>query len=241
MPANVVIVEEVMSQIVNFQLIDKEVLHEKIVVPIFGSKEPGKEQGSSMFLQLFLLMAALILIGLLIAIIVICRRNDILKRCPRIQKLVDFIKAKLMFNSILRTLLQAFLQTCITMWIALAKIELTTMEGLIDFTLAVLTLIFSILFPVVSLKFLRQNENHLREPAFKAKYDSIYQNVDYYKEKALVYSFLFLGRRLLFAFVIVNCGFSIVLQVLLADILNTLLLCFFIGVRPMIGLVNNVI
>ena len=46
---------------------------------------------------------------------------------------------------------------------------------------------------------------------------------------------------MLFAIVIVFCGSSIVLQVFLADTLSTILLAFYLRVRPMNGILNNVI
>ena len=75
--------------------------------------------------------------------------------------------------------------------------------------------------------------------SFKIKYDSLYQNLDYYKARALPHTFYFLGRRLAFAAVIAFCSSSIVLQVALADILSTLLLAFFICVAPMYDMANN--
>lgn len=81
----------------------------------------------------------------------------------------------------------------------------------------------------------------LPDPAFKAKYDSLYQNLDYYKVKALPNTFWFLSRRLAFSAVIVFCTKSIVLQVMLADVLSTLLLVYFLCVGPMYDRVNNCI
>ena len=48
-------------------------------------------------------------------------------------------------------------------------------------------------------------------------------------------------RRTLYAFIIVFCGSSIVLQVLAIDVLCTLLIAFYITVGPMIDKANNFI
>ncbi len=48
-------------------------------------------------------------------------------------------------------------------------------------------------------------------------------------------------RRLLFAFIIVMCKSSIVLQVGLADFLSTVLLAFYLSVMPMTDGLNNFI
>lgn len=102
-------------------------------------------------------------------------------------------------------------------------------------------LLFALAFPFFSYTFLKKRQTLTREAQFKMKYDSLYQNVDYYKLKALAFTSLFLARRLLFAFVLVFCAVSIVLQVFLADILSTLLLAFYLSVWPMWDSVNNCI
>lgn len=75
----------------------------------------------------------------------------------------------------------------------------------------------------------------------RAKYDSVYQNVNVYKPSALYHTSLFLVRRLLFAVVVIHCQVSIVLQVVLADILSTLLLIFFVTIKPMEDRLSNVV
>ena len=79
----------------------------------------------------------------------------------------------------------------------------------------------------------------MRTPQFKSKYDSLYQNLDYYKKEALWSTSFFLLRRILFAGVIVFCEGSLVAQVVLSDILCTLLLIFLILVKPMVDTWNN--
>ena len=69
----------------------------------------------------------------------------------------------------------------------------------------------------------------------------MYLNVDYFNEHALAFTPLFLMRRLLFAAVIAYLDVNIVLQVLLADILSTLLLVFYITIKPMYDKINNAI
>lgn len=63
--------------------------------------------------------------------------------------------------------------------------------------------------------------------------------MEYYKKEALANTSFFLLRRLLFAALIVFCGPSLVLQVFIADILSTLLLIFFISVKPMVDQWSN--
>ena len=181
------------------------------------------------------------MIGFLIGLILLCRKFVLPKCCPVVQKLVNLIKNKLMFNSILRAIMQTFLATSISMWISLSSTQVSTTEGVTDLCIAIAILIFAFAAPFLSLKLLLKYFDRLREPDFKARFDSIYQNLDYYKQKALPSTSLFLLRRLIFAFLIVNCGKSIVLQVLMSDVLSSLLLAFYFSVWPMVGIINNAI
>lgn len=82
--------------------------------------------------------------------------------------------AKLMFNSILRALMQTYLQTCLSLWFSFGQTNLGTSEGKVDFGLACAMIVFAIGFIVFSYKFLQRKKDNLREPTFKAKYDSLY-------------------------------------------------------------------
>ena len=113
---------------------------------------------------------------------------------------------------------------------------------MIDIGVAMLLLFFILSSPVIVYRFLRQkyNEqgNNLRTPTTKAKYDSIYANVDYYKPKALYNTSLFLARRLSLAFLIVYID-SIVVQILVSDCLSTVLLAYYLRVMPMVDNLGN--
>ena len=112
-------------------------------------------------------------------------------------------------------------------------------EDTVNLILAIITLVGLVGFTIFSLCFLHKNFKKLSDNNFKLKYDSLYQNLDYHKIKALPNIFWFLTRRMAFAALIVFCTRSIVLQVLIADVLSTLLLVFFIQVTPMYDLMNN--
>ena len=42
MPANVLFIQDILNQIVNFQIIDKDMVNNDIIEPIFGKKEESK-------------------------------------------------------------------------------------------------------------------------------------------------------------------------------------------------------
>ena len=148
---------------------------------------------------------------------------------------------KLMFNSILRASMMTYLATVLALWISFKEINLGDSKGRIDLAVAIFILIYASVLPFFVLWHLRRKSENMPEADFKIKYDSLYANQDYHNKRALPMTTYFLLRRLAFAAIIAYLGFSIVLQVLLADILSTGLLIFYIVVRPMYDKVNNAI
>ena len=100
-------------------------------------------------MQVFQIVVAVIIIGLLATILVICSRKILPRCCPCFKKVIMLIKGKLMFNSLLRALLQTFLLTSISMWSAFQSIDSRTLQGFIDFLVAVLIFSFAVAFPVI--------------------------------------------------------------------------------------------
>ena len=161
---------------------------------------------------------------------VFCSRKVLPKCCPSFQKLIIAIKAKLMFNSVLRALLQTFFMTSISMWNSLKQADPSSSKGLIDYASAITILLLAIAFIVLAYLNLERMyyKGNLSKAETKAKYDSIYANVDYRNPKALYNTSFFLARRLVLAFVIVYAARSLVLQVMIADVLSTALLIYYI-------------
>lgn len=188
---------------------------------------------------MFLLLTLVIIV--LIILLLICKCLVLPRCCNCFKKGCSFIMGKLMFNSLIRAAMQTFLMTSYSMWLSLKVTDTNAERGKINLTLAILLLVYSLLLPCWSYCYLRKKYTRMPSAQFKMKFDSLYQNLDYFKKRALPHTSWFLMRRLLFAAVIVFCQFSIVLQVFLADILSTLLLIFFITVKPMYDRTNNVI
>ena len=228
-----------MVSIANFQLIPKEILYDITIVPIIGEKDDDLDESDSLVKNVLWTLVIVIILGLLISLLVFCRRTVIPKCYTPVQTLVAIIEAKLMFNSVLRACLQTFLATFVSLLLSLKTLDPTSTEGAVDLILAILIAAYGLSLTVFSLKFLQRKFDSLRVPAFKQRYDSLYMNVDTQSRTALAFTFLYLTRRMLFAAVIAFCGSSIVLQVLLADILSTILLGFYWRVRPMVGFLNN--
>ena len=112
---------------------------------------------------------------------------------------------------------------------------------MINLILVFIILSYAIAAVIFSFKFLLKNRENLPKPDFKKRFDSLYQNVEYYKYHALANTSMFAARRLLLTFIIVFCADSIVLQILLADLLCTLLLAYYVTVVPMTSIFNNCI
>ena len=146
-----------------------------------------------------------------------------------------------MYNSVLRALMQTFLMTSISMWYSLRTASFESGTEITDFVFAILTLLATLFFPAFAYMLLIRKEGELPKPTFRARFDSLYQNLDVYKKAAYSNTSLFLLRRLLFAFTIVMCEASIVLQVGMADLLSTALLGFYLSVMPMTDGLNNFI
>ena len=127
------------------------------------------------------------------------------------------------------------------MWFSLKNTDFSSSGGVIDFIFAILILIFAVVFPLLTYRFLKRNHEDLPTVTTKAKYDSLYQNLDYFKKRSIMNTSLFLMRRTCFAFVIIFCSSSIVLQVAMADVFSTLLLAYHLSVFPMMDRLNNAI
>ena len=118
-----------------------------------------------------------------------------------------------MFNSVLRAFLQKFLGTSLAVLISLRNTDVKVEGGKIDLIISIFLLTVMCMTILWVKGFLTKNSRReqLRRPNFKRRFDSLYQNVDYYKRDALIYPSLFMLRRLLFAFTIVFFSSSIVL------------------------------
>lgn len=119
--------------------------------------------------------------------------------------MVRTLEGKLMFNSVLRSLMQMYLANCITMWMTLARFKTVDSRDKVETLTAMFILFFAFAMPIWALTFLHKHRESVKEVAFKRKFDSLYQNVEYFNARALAYTSYFFGRRLFFAFVLVCC------------------------------------
>ena len=126
MPANVLQIRDIVLSIVNCQLIPKETLYRTIIKPIMGENENLDTKKDSLFKNVLMIILVVVIIGLLIALIVFCKRSIIPKCYNPVKNIVALIEAKLMFNSILRSCLQTFLATFLALLFSLKVIDPST-------------------------------------------------------------------------------------------------------------------
>ena len=198
-----------------------------------------EEDKPSLLSKIFLILAIVLLFLLLISLLVFCRKKVYPKCCSCFKKLVITVQAKLMFNSVLRALIQTYLANSLAVMLSFKSTDFESTKGVTDFIVACLLIIVLLAYPLWIFRFLRKRKQELSDPEMRKKFDSVYQNVDVDKTNALQHTSYFLWRRILFAAIIVYGYSSIVLQVLIADILSTLLLAFYLAVRPMVDGLNN--
>ena len=138
MPANVLFIQKVLSDIVNFKPVDKATIQEKIIEPIFGPTSTedtiegsdqsvtSKFKSDSLLLQVLTIIVVVIVMIFLVGLCVLCKIKIYPKCCQCFKSIVNMILSKLMFNSILRSLLQTFLSNCIASQTSLLKTDVST-------------------------------------------------------------------------------------------------------------------
>ena len=147
MPANVLLVMDALNQIVNFSVVDKEIINSKIVEPLFGDEEQEKSSLINMIQILVLASVA----TLIILLFLICKRTVYPRCCGCFKKIVDVLLSKLMFNSILRACMQTFFSTSLGLWMSFRTASTDTKLGRVDLGMAILLFVYLLLFPCLTL------------------------------------------------------------------------------------------
>ena len=148
-------------------------------------------------------------------------------------KLYKFISARLFFNSIIRSFLEAYLKFSISTMIALDSISFNSKEGIINGSMALgLGLIVS-LTPLLVYLFLKKYHKNLQEADFKPRFETLYLNVNTEIHNSILMMTLFIIRRLIFAMNIVFLNGYPVCQLYLQFLCCFMMLIFFILIKPL--------
>ena len=185
-----------------------------------------------------------LIVALLIAItsVLLCRKY-VIPRCPScIKQLVTALERKLLFNSILRAVLEVYFNTCIILFISMRSINTYTYEGKINFGVTVMIGLFCFSLPYFVWDWLRNNIEDLDSKRYRQSFDSLYMNIEIDKGNvAVAYTFVFLVRRLLFAYIIGQIMQGVTIQIFTIYFLSCFLLGYYVSVMPMVDRVNNFI
>ena len=152
--------------------------------------------------------------------------------------IITSIKNKLIYNSVLRMLLQTYLNLCVSAMVTLnyGESALQVTAGLILF------LILSVSPILVVYTLTKKRLIPIDHPMTIAKIGSLYLNVETDgKYTALLYTPLFLVRRLIFAVIVVTVKENGPLQILTTMHFSLLLILFYVMVWPMSDTVNNML
>ena len=148
-----------------------------------------------------------VVIVTLILLLAICKWT-VLSRCPNfIQRVFNQLQSKLMYNAVLRTLLQLYLVQTISV--------MSSMKDFASLDSSQVTVTISLLwilcigFLVYSLAFPYGYFESLADPKFRAKFGSLYTGVRTDSRVTVLYSFVFLLRRLVFALIVIFLDWSL--------------------------------
>ena len=95
-----------------------------------------------------------------------------LTRCS-VRKIVTIVSRKLFFNSIIRAILEAYLRFSISTWLSVKKLD-----SLDNAVLTVCMIVVVLAFPPFTFFLLKRNKLRLEEEEFKARFESLYLNVN---------------------------------------------------------------
>ena len=123
-----------------------------------------------------------LLMGILIAIFTVITKQLRSKISPNALKLVLLLKAKLMYNSILRYTLQSFYRISLATFMNL-KLIFTASVSLSALFFSIPITISLIGFTFFTYAFMQKNKDKLEDPYFEKCYGSLFAKVETYKHK----------------------------------------------------------
>ena len=114
-------------------------------------------------MNILLIVIVMILFIVLIIVLILCRCLIVRKCCKCAQTLLRKLENKLMFNSVLRAVLESYFLVCITAIYGVKNARFDPAENTTNFIFGVVTLIFLVAFPIQAHRFLLRKQNNLGE------------------------------------------------------------------------------
>jgi len=244
LPANVQVVYDEFSKITHLEFIPKDRIYEYL----FGESETEVDGAfikdhilakagfskDNMGKNIFLIVLSLIFLALLIGLVLLIRKVCYHRLPEKVQKALNSLKHKLMFNSILRYLLQTYLTLGVSSFISLSYSTAGT-----GYASGIALLIFLVISPICVICILWRQKHPLAHPFYKVRMGSLYLDVDTVdKPFALLFTPLFCVRRFVFALIAVVSENHLV-QLFVTIYASLVLIFFYVTVWPMNDKVNN--
>ena len=154
-------------------------------------------------MNILFILILFVMCSVLILVVLFCTSFVIPYCCSCMRSVCQIAKNKLMYNSVIRGLLEAYFLMSIAAVYQVRNMGEFDTEGTFNFVISILTLIYLVSFPIWSLCYLLKNFAKLETPAMQLKYGTLYQNVDPKRPVALRFTLYFCVRRLVFALLIV--------------------------------------
>jgi len=150
---------------------------------------------------------------------------------PKLQKLFTAVQRKLMFSSVIRSVLTGYLSASISVCYSLQQ---GTSNGGLNFCISIATVVALVAFPIFSQLLLKKKGEALTDKETREKYGTLYSGVEAYKKPdALAFTTLFCVRRLVIAASIVFLSTFLVGQVFVTVMSSLAITCWFAAVKPM--------
>ena len=180
MPANIQIFAQELNDVVNFKLIPPEIVHQ-VVINVVGEQARNKAplnmtdalnstdsqrileetssieeslsplDADSIISKLAIVIAAALFLALLIVFICICNYK-ISKCCKCFQKIFLYLKGKLMYGALLRTILIMYLGSMHAICAAFEAFDSTTTLGIVQTGVTILVFCLLTFFPVFTMQ-----------------------------------------------------------------------------------------
>ena len=133
-----------------------------------------KMSGTTILMNIALFIVLFVIGAVLIGVLAVCRAYVVPRCCKCAQWVCQALANRLMYNSVIRGLLEAYFIMSISAVYQARYADFGSAATIADFVVAVLILAYLVALPVFSLRFLLKNQSKLRTPLMRNKYGSLY-------------------------------------------------------------------
>ena len=200
MPTNSIVAIKIFRSIALGEFIDSKWLTDPIKEKMQSSFDEDTKANVLSNMGIMLLFA-LALVFVIIPVFIV------IKLCPpgKIRSIFEKLKVKLMWNSVIRYVLQSYLKISIVCLMAFPVLSLDNTKSKINTVISITLLTFLVLSPFIFQCILYKKRRTLNDEAVKKKFGSLYLGIRTSSASEFAYSMVFLIRRLLYSVITVSC------------------------------------